>query len=713
MVYFQGAEKRPIRLSESTHAFAEESLKGKYGDEAKKTMAVSLDHLENFENESPARQCAVAMMEIALKAPIRICTQETVSGAATLAGAFLSGGPAVYKGKNVLPAVDHVTPDFLNAVRLGIDVYEKKIQQKRLDSGLTAYQLETLDTMQASIDALHIYHERYMEALRVQKPENAEILKNVPFLPPTNFKEAVQSLWFLFSFARLLGNWPGLGRIDTLLGPYLEKDLLCGAITVAEAREVLAGFFIKGCEWIESVPVRGSGDAQTYQNIVLGGLHRENGKICECTNTVTYLILEIVEELPIGDFPITVRLRKDSPKKLKELTARAIRCGGGTVAIYNEELIFSAMRKFGYPEEDYLNFANDGCWEVQVPGKTCFSYDPFDGLRVLLHDTLRLNTDAPAHFETFEELYAEYIRHLRAVVESIKHQTLRTRLTPDKKEFLHQPPCAFISLLTENCIERAKYYHEGGACYTVLSPHMGGVPDAGNSLYAIDQVVFKEKRMTFDQLMNALRQDWEGEEWMRNYVCNHYSYFGNDCDEADSYVARIIRDFGEMLLGNTNSEELILFPAGVSTFGRQIQWAQYRGAVPFGAKAGEILSGNLSPVPNTDTEGASAVIRSYCKCNLDMMTTGCALDLKMDPGTLKGEKGISVIIDMMDAFIQLGGYFMQMDFVDVQTLKNAQEHPENYKNLSVRVSGWNARFVSLDAQWQQMIIERTEQSGGE
>ena len=708
MVYFEGAVKRPVRLSEETRAFAKESLKGKYGDEAKRVMNISCDGIEGFESLSATEQCAAAMIEVAKRAPLRVCPRESVSGSATLGGAFLSGGVAVCRGKSVLPGVDHLTPGFSDAVRLGIDHYEKRLKNRRGDPALTDGQRASLDVMQASVDALHIYHDRYMELLRQTKPENAENLQNVPFQPPQTFKEAVQSLWFLFSFARLLGNWPGLGRIDELLGPYLQNDLALGRITLDEAREFLAGFFIKGCEWIESDPRRGSGDAQTYQNIVLGGLTEENGVLKEVACDVTYLILEIVEELPTGDFPITVRLRKDSPAKLKELTARAIRCGGGTVAVYNEELIFDAMARFGYPKDEYIRFANDGCWETQIPGKTCFTYEPFDGLRILLYDTLRLNSAEPASFSSFEELYREFLKHLRAALDKIKEQTLAWKLTGDRKEFLPAPPYAFISLLTDDCIDRARLYLEGGARYTVVSPHIGGVPDIGNSLYAIDTLVFKEKRVSFDRLMTALKNNWENEEYLRQYARNKLIYYGNDNDAADAYVSRVLRDFAKML-ENKTPDGPVLFPAGVSTFGRQINWAPYRCAAPFGTKAGEILSGNLSPTPGSDFEGASAVIRSYCKSDLAALTTGCALDLKIDPAAVKAEGGTEALISLIDGFLMLGGYFMQIDFVDAETLYAAQREPERFKNLSVRVSGWNARFVSLDEQWQKMIIERTEQ----
>jgi pyruvate-formate lyase len=163
------------------------------------------------------------------------------------------------------------------------------------------------------------------------------------------------------------------------------------------------------------------------------------------------------------------------------------------------------------------------------------------------------------------------------------------------------------------------------------------------------------------------------------------------------------------MVARLNGRCPILFPAGVSTFGRQINWAPEREAVPFGRKKGEILSGNTSPTPGTDTAGATAIIKSYCKADLIKQTNGAALDIKLYPSTVQGANGVEAIISLLMGFVKLGGSFMQLDIVDAEALRLAQEHPDDYKSLSVRVSGWNARFVTLNKEWQNMIIERTAQ----
>lgn len=199
---------------------------------------------------------------------------------------------------------------------------------------------------------------------------------------------------------RLCGNWPGIGRIDWLLGDYLEKDLADATLTLDEAREILAHFFIKGCEWVKGGDY-GSGDAQHYQNILLAGVD-ENGK--EVTNAVTHLVLDILEELGISDFPTTVRINKNTDTKLLTRIAEVIRYGGGVVAVYNEDLIIESLTDYGYELDEARRFANDGCWEIQIPGKTFFTYIPFDALQILqqiVFDNRSKNTC----FSDFNSLY--------------------------------------------------------------------------------------------------------------------------------------------------------------------------------------------------------------------------------------------------------------------------------------------------------------------
>lgn len=706
--YTQNGNRRPVRLSEETRRFAYDSLNRKYGLDTLKTMSICLDDVENL-NELPAiKKYDLTIMRIAEEAPVRICDGEKISGAATLGLAIKHLVPASYQGTPVFSSsISHLTLDFETVLKKG--VYSIKEQ------AMAAYQKykgsekeEFAESCLTCIKAFELWCSRYRNALKSRPAyrKNYENLSRVPFEAATNFYEAVQSIWITFAFTRLCGNWPGIGRIDYLLGDYLKRDLADGTLTMDEAREILAHFFIKGCEWVNGQFI-GSGDAQHYQNIILAGID-ENGN--EVTNEVTYLVLDILEELGISDFPTTVRLNKKSDEKLLRRVAEVMRYGGGILAVYNEDLIIQALVKSGYNERESRMFANDGCWEVQIPGKTFFVYSPFDSLQILQKKTLR-GYDGTADFASFEELYQGYVQDLHKQVEAIFQDKQRefasTGVPTCGWNWSSRLPCTVVSLFEQGCIEKGSSYLDCGPIYNVNSPHIGGLADTVNSLYAIKKLVFDEKKRTLPELMNILKNNWEGEEILRQYVLNQYVYYGNDNDEVDEIAIRLLSDFADSCM-SFNGKSVYRFPAGVSTFGRQLAWSPRRLASPHGRKQGEVLAANASPTPGTDKEGATAIIRSYCKADLSKLATGAALDIRLLPSSVSGEDGIQALVSLMQGFVSLGGSFMQLDVTDAAVLREAQQHPGNYQTLSVRVSGWNARFVTLNKDWQNMVIEQNE-----
>ena len=709
--YTQNGRVRPVRLSDSTRKFAYESLNRKYGLDTLKTDAVCLDDIENFESLSMIERYDIAIKRIAQDAPLRICENEKISGAATLGLAIYHSVPATYRKKAVCTSISHLTVDFETVLKEGVGSIEKKAK-KALEKHRGTEREAFAKSCICSIDAFRVWHKRYLDALK-DMPEyraNYENLLRVPFEPARNFYEAVQSLWFTFAFIRLCGNWPGIGRIDRLLGGYLKNDLENGSLTLEGAREILSHLFIKGCEWINGrvdCPFEGSGDAQHYQNILLGGIdENKNDVTCE----LTYLVLDILEELGISDFPTTVRLNKNTDEKLMRRVAEVMSYGGGILAVYNEDLVIDSLIKYGYDEREALNFANDGCWEVQIPGKTYFAYTPFDSLQILQKKTLR-QYDINTVFSDFEALYSQYIKDLYSCVEGIflekQRKFLSTSPSPDGWIWKEQTPCTVVSLFEEGCIEKGLSYLEGGPIYNVNSPHIGGLADTVNSLYAIKKLVYDEKKLTLGRLLEILKNNWEGEEALRQYALKRYAYYGNDNDEVDAIAAKLLSDFADICV-SFDGKCGYSFPAGVSTFGRQLEWSPNREASPHGRKKGEVLAANASPTPNTDKEGPTAIIRSYCKADLSKLTTGAALDIKLLPSNLEGEHGIEALMALLRGFVSLGGFFMQPDVVDASLLREAQKRPEDHQTLSVRVSGWNARFVTLNKEWQDMVIEQNE-----
>jgi formate C-acetyltransferase len=706
------------RLSQATRDLAARYLSGEIGASVRPaTFAVAPE----WQSASPNRHYAEAVRLIGARAPLRILPGERLAGAATLREAATHQTPATPFG-----STSHTTLDFENALRIGYRGLRARVTGRLARGSLDAAGVDLLESMMICLDAATHWHARHIAALELLVAESTgpdrrnyaavlDALRRVPENPPRSFREAVQALWMLWNFQRLCGNWSGIGRIDKMLGPYLANDLAAGVITLDDARELLAHFWIKGCEWTNGgghcmADGPNSGDAQYYQNIVLAGMDESGQPVA---NAVTDLVLDVVEELHIPDFPIAVRIGATTPERLLRRIAVIQRLGGGIIAIYNEDRIVPTLTAFGYPIEEARNFANDGCWEVLIPGKTSFGYQPFDVL-LLLQEALGLSEDAASRpaggtpataatpdFPDFEALYAAFRVRLAAKIDELTNQVPFWDL-----------PCPLISVLVDDCIERGRSYTQGGPRYTVRSPHAGGLPDVANSLLVIRRLVFEQKALSLDAFVGILRSDWQDQEPLRRRIQDQFDFFGNDSADADAMMRRVFDDFTG-LVGAVRERHGVLRPAGISTFGREMSaFLSHRAATASGRRKGAILAANFSPSPGTDTRGPTAVIRSHCAVDFGRLPCGTVLDLKILPDTLRGEAGLTALVGLMRTFVQLGGVFMQTDVVDDALLRDAQAHPENYPNLSVRVSGWSARFATLSKEWQDMIIARTTQRFG-
>jgi len=595
----------PGRLPEITKKLCEQALSGVYGKEMKEST-VKLDKSTlGLSNDLKYGHAAILA---AKTAPLKIVPGEKIVGSATYLEA-VQHRTAILKE---IYSTSHTTVGFDKVLKYGYKGLRKKIGNRISRGGLNKEGSEFLQSMLMCLDGAEIWHKRYMNELtRLAEVSDGKIrqgyieikenLANVPGNPAKTFKEAVQSLWFSYAYQRLMGSWLGIGRIDKMLGNFLKHDLKNGKITIDEARDILAHFWIKGAEWAGIQ--KGSGDAQHYQNIVLSGIDADGNDV---TNEVTYLVLDIVEELGISDFPIAVRVNKRTSKKLFNRIAEVQRHGGGIVAIYNEEVAIKGMIDLGIPLEEAREFANDGCWETLVPGKTAFTYLPFDGL-TLLHEVLGLHDSklpAPG-YNNFKSLYDAYLARLQKHIDY--HNLIADGSWADKN--LASP---LVSLLVDDCIEKARSYHNRGAKYSFLAPHIGGLANVVNALYVIKKLVFEEKFVTLSGFIDVLRNNWEGHENLRQLIVNRFRFYGNDNDEVDSIMKRVFNDYTDMV-AKVKYRSGVYRPAGISTFGREIEWRHPRGlrkASPDGHKLGAVLATNFSPSPGTDVEGPTSIIKS-------------------------------------------------------------------------------------------------------
>ncbi len=691
----------PKRFSELTRRLAKIALDGAHGRNM--THASWQFPEKNDASLSLNRKYALAATSIAKNAPLRIIPGEIIVGSATLLEASMHEIPLLG-----ISSISHTTLGFNDILTIGYKGLRRKIETRLSEGGLDLKGVDLLKSMLTVLDAATIWNNRNIEMLEqqltgasgdekvfIQKTINS--LKCVPENPPASFRDAVQSLWSMYAFQRLMGNWSGLGRIDEMLGTYLRHDLDEGLLNLNEAREILSHFWIKGCEWIGNTQSRGSGDAQFYQNIILGGIDKD-GK--EVTNEVTYLVLDIIEELHISDFPVAVRVGKNTPGKLFRRIAELQRLGGGIVAVYNESVVIDSLVKSGYPLQEARCFTNDGCWEVLIPGKTKFIYIPSDSLS-LLHSVLGLHeTETTTQFPDFESLYRAYIKKLEDKIAELNHQIDNYY----QQEFGH--PLA--SMFVEGCIEKGLGYESRGPKYNVVAIHFGGFADAANSLLVLRELVYDQKFLSFPEFVQILKDDWKGSEPLRKLIQTRFEFYGNDNSKSDGMLNRVFNDYTE-IVSRVKERNGIRRPAGISTFGRELEWLPQRKASPCGTKHDAVLATNFSPSPGSDKKGPTAVLKSYCKMDFTRLPSGATVELKILPDSVKGENGIAALSGLTKTFIALGGFYMHIDVVDSATLIDAQMHPERYPNLPVRVAGWSARFTTLNKQWQDMIINRTQQ----
>jgi len=696
------------RLSDETHALGRRVLEGQWGA-SMVDAPIALDGVPGLDCMPTPLQAAHAVRLISEQAPLRIDPAQRLVGGATLLASARHRIPVYLDGQLPFVSVSHLTAGFDHLLKVGYRGLRAQIDERIARGDLDSLGQASLAAMSICIDAAGIWHERHMAelAFRIALSSDQErqhyvalrdTLANVPEGPPTTFREALQSLWFAFAFQRLCGNWPGIGRIDEMLGDFLRRDLQTGRITLDDARELMAHFFINGCEWIGPTPGPIIGNGENYQNIILAGIDADGREVA---NEVTDIVLDVVEELQISVFPIAVRISPRTSDSLLRHVAQVQRLGQGIVAVYNEDVVIRAMTRFGYQEAEARRFVNDGCWEVQIPGETAFGYEPFDTL-YLLQEAMGIPGEGPIpDFDDFEQVYSAFERRLAQRVGGFHDHANGAYLW-------EHDPTPLISLLVKDCIGNARCYYSRGPRYNVLSPHAGGIPDTGNSLLALKQLVFDERRLSYSQFIEILRNNWEGAEDLRRQVLAKFVAYGNDDPEADAMTKRVFDSFLTEV-ERVPERNGVKRPAGVSSFGREIMFRENRTATPDGHVRGDLLATNFSPTPGTDHLGPTAVVRSFCAMGLDRLPCGTALELKMDPTSVAGEEGVDALAALMRSFVELGGFFMQIDVVSNDVLREAQKHPEQYSQLAVRVSGWSARFVLLGAQWQEMIINRSVQ----
>ena len=552
----------------------------------------------------------------------------------------------------------------------------------------------------------------------------AEICRRVPAKPARTFHEAVQAAWFIHLITQIESNGHSfsLGRFDQYTYPHYRADLQSGRISRDRALEFLEQLWLKLFSVIKIRPwshTRFGIGYPTYQNVTIGG-QTPAGK--DATNELSYMVLETIRQTRLTQPNVSARYHSGTPDRFLYECARTIKLGFGMPAMKNDEAIIPALLEKGVTSEDAYNYAIVGCVEAAVPGKwgyrnTGMSFlnllkvlelayndgsDPLTGIR------LCPGNGSLTEFKSFEELYEAFRRQLvyytwtSVLFDTIGDLALE-ELAPD----------AFCSALVDDCLQRGKTIKEGGAVYDIISGLQSGVANTANSLMALKKTLFDEKSLTAIQIQTALGTNFagiEGEKIRQKLLAA--PKYGNDIDEVDQFAERVLNEYLEIVKPYRNTR-YGRGPVGgnyagsTSNISANVPLGQPVCATPDGRRAGEPIAEGASNFHGTDTRGPTAIMRSVTRLPTIKMLAQL-LNLRLSPSTLDTEAGLWRLVHLLRGFQNLKGWHVQFNVVDSKTLLAAQENPEQYKDLVVRVAGYSALFVTLDKATQDDIILRTE-----
>jgi formate C-acetyltransferase len=556
---------------------------------------------------------------------------------------------------------------------------------------------------------------------RIELEEIVEICDRVPGNPPRTFHEAVQCYWFIHLIERILERQaPGLGeRIDQILNPFCKKDIEEGRMTREEAQELTEHLILKMNEEGQLVPIfafPGGGMPLTERVFTIGG-QTPAGK--DATNEVTYIVLDAVKSLGLVHPAVAFRLHKNTPTELLDKAADILKDpnANGLLAFFNDEMVIPFWTGMGMPLEDARNYGNLGCLRSTIPGKSMVSrhFGPFIALPKCLELALNQGrslqlfgekqigtpTPDPLTFTSVEDVIDAYLSQFRFFLH--KAVTIYNIIDALEEEWMPQP---FYSSLLDGCIEngqdcrRYRYFAD-----TTVQPI--GQVTLFNSLAVIKKLVFDEKKVSMSELLDALKNNWEGREALRQMCINEVPKFGNDDDYVDLLAndvslrtTQVVRSFKNIYGGFFEEDGT----GSVSYYA----WSGFTGPTPDGRKAGDYFNdGTMSPVVGTDKKGPTAVLKSVGKIDHAKTGTHC-LNQKLSPALLS-DKYRDAFLTFMRTFVDLGIHHIQFNIIDRDILLDAQKHPEKYGDLTVRVAGYSAYFVDLEREIQDQIMVRTEQ----
>ncbi len=645
---------------------------------------------------------------------------------------------------NAPAPVGHFTANFWTATRKGFGAIQKEAREKleALEEngifGDDIYRYNFYRAVDIVCGGIIIWSKRYgAEAARqaalcedpVRKAELLEMADSLNWImehPCRNFQDALQCIW-LYQLAMCLdGQLHGIsfGRMDQYLGSYYEKDLAEGRITPERAQELVDMFFLKVVEcnkiWSERA-TRSNPGYTCGQLITLGGVDMEGR---DASNPVTYMFLQSSCRLSLST-PQALRVHKGTPFELWEAAIECTKVCGGIPTFENDEVIIPSLMKRGIPLELARNYSLEGCVEPSVGGFE-WAQPGGDGAESYVNIAnaflMAINNGInPLHAPGTPENprkgpatgYLYEMTSMEQVMEAVQTQfnfwmgwhASCTNAWESMSSF--HTPLPMVSATMTGCMESGKDVQWGGAMFNSTGNSCIGLGNVADSLNVIDQVCFKKKIATTRELYDAIMNNWEGYEELRQIINGSIPRVGNadpECDKYMGFAAKAYADSINRCTGPRGNH----YAAGCYPVTLNVVFGSFTAATPDGRKAGEPLSDGISPVQGMDKGGPVTTLESLLTFDYTEYGNGTLCNMKFHPTSLAAEDGLQKLVGVMQSYFDNGGMELQLNIVSGDTLRDAQKHPENYKDLVVRVAGFSAYFVDVFKESQDDLIRRTE-----
>ncbi|MGD8252164.1 MAG: pyruvate formate lyase family protein, partial [Desulfobacterales bacterium] len=590
---------------------------------------------------------------------------------------------------------------------------------------------EELQAMEIAAGALIAFAGRYADALAALAAEEIDarragelstmalICRKVPARAPETFWEALQYYWFVhIGVITELNPWDAFnpGRLDQHLYPFYRREIDAGTLDREGARELLQAFWIKFNNH-PAPPKVGitAKESNTYVDFALINLGGVRSDGADAVNELSYLMLEVVEEMRLLQPSAMVQLSKKNPDRFLKRALSIIKTGFGQPSLFNTDGIIQQLTGQGKRIEDARCGGASGCVESGAFGKECYILTGYFNLpkvlELALHNGLDPRTGKqigpetgdPQSFENFADVMTAFSRQLRHFIDiKIRGNNIIERINAKYM------PVPFLSLMIDDCLTRGLDYNEGGARYNTSYIQGVGLGTLTDSLSSIRTHVFERGLLSMGELLALLESDFHGRETLRRRFLDDTPRYGNDNDDADDLLAEIFELFHGAVDGRPNTKgghhRINLLPTT-----SHVYFGSVLGATPDGRKSGTPLSEGISPVQGADRKGPTAVLKSAAKID-HLRTGGTLLNQKFTPSILEDEAGIDRLASLVRSYFRMDGHHIQFNVVDIDTLRRAQSEPENYRDLIVRVAGYSDYFVDLTPELQEEVIRRTTHS---